>query len=109
MQRDNDLEIEEGSGNIFADLGLPDAEELQFKSELALAIRRIIKSEGLTQVAAAVKMGVSQPDVSHIMNAKISKFSTDRLLVMLAHLGRNLTLSIEKSERAIGEMHLIGA
>ena len=56
--------IERGTGNVFADLGLPDANERQTKTRLALALNRIIKEQGLKQVAAASKLGVPQPKVS---------------------------------------------
>lgn len=79
------------SENIFADLGIEDAEEELQKAQLAHAIRAIIQANGLTQEEAARKMGTSQPKVSQIMGGKLAGFSSDRLL----HYVRSLECDIE--------------
>jgi len=76
----------EGSGNIFADLGLADAEDLRFKAELARQICNRIKKLGLTQMQAAARLGLKQPDVSKLVNGRHAGFSADRLIALLNKL-----------------------
>ncbi len=87
-------EVIRGSGNVFADLGLPDADGEMLKVDLAIAIKRAIQERGLTQVQAAAVMGESQPNVSMIVGGKLSAFSTERLMRLLAALGKNLTITV---------------
>ena len=61
------IEHEEGSGNVFADLGLPDSEERLLKAGIVAELHRLIKERKLTQVKAAKLAGVSQPDLSHLL------------------------------------------
>jgi predicted XRE-type DNA-binding protein len=71
--------IQRGSGNVFADLGLPDADLRLAKAELALLIEDLIAKRGLTLAAAARAMGLSTADVSEIGRGRLSRFSLDRL------------------------------
>ena len=82
------------SGNVFADLGLPDADEYLAKSELAVQIFKIIKSRRLTQVAAGKLLGISQPKVSALINGRLDGFSTDRLFRFLNALGCDVRISV---------------
>jgi predicted XRE-type DNA-binding protein len=75
-----------GSGNVFADLGMPDAEGELVKAQLTFQIAKRIKELDLTQTAAAVRLGISQPDVSRLMRRRSTGFSTDRLLALLTAL-----------------------
>jgi predicted XRE-type DNA-binding protein len=79
-------EITRGSGNVFADLGYPDAEERQTKLRLAHALNRIIEKRHLTQAAAAALLGVNQPKVSALLNYKLAGFSVERLMIFLTAL-----------------------
>ena len=88
--------IEESSGNVFADMGLPNPEELLTKAKLASAIQDVIEERGLTQVQAAELMGVDQPKVSKIIRGRLSEFSTERLLDYLLHLGLDIDIVIHK-------------
>jgi predicted XRE-type DNA-binding protein len=72
-----------GSGNIFADLGLPDAEGQMLKARIALALSKRIKQLALTQQKAAELMSIRQLDISNILRGKLEPFSRDRLLEML--------------------------
>jgi predicted XRE-type DNA-binding protein len=74
-----------GTGNVFADLGFApiEAGELQVKAELTRQIYNRIKAMRLTQVQAADRLGISQPDVSKLMNARFTGYSTDRLIALL--------------------------
>lgn len=82
----NDETITEGSGNVFADLGLPDAAAEIVKAQLTFQVAKRIKTLGLTQAAAATRLGLSQPDVSRLMKSRPTGFSTDRLLALLTAL-----------------------
>ena len=73
------LEIEAGSGNVFEDLGLPDAGERLAKAELARVIRKIVKEKDWTQRRAADVLGIAPPDVSDLMRGKLARFSQERL------------------------------
>src|SRR5947209_2080452 len=79
--------VTRGSGNVFADLGFgPAAAELQVKAELTRQIHNRIRALGLTQTQAAERLGLGQPDVSKLMNAKFTGYSTDRLITLLSAL-----------------------
>ena len=84
MSKDNT--VTEGSGNVFADLGIPDAEAELVKAQLTFQVAKRIKALGLTQTAAANRLGISQPDVSRLMKCRPTGFSTDRLLALLTAL-----------------------
>lgn len=84
------------SGNIFADLGLPTAEQDRYKADLIHSIAFIIKEKGLSQADAAKALKIDQPKVSNILHGRISGFSTDRLLRFLALLGHSVRISIGK-------------
>ena len=88
------VEFTRGSGNVFADLGLPDAEILQFKSGLICEIQRIIKARGLTQGEAAEISGMDQPTLSKLLRGQFFKVSTDRLFEMLNRLGCDVEVRV---------------
>jgi predicted XRE-type DNA-binding protein len=75
--------VVEGSGNVFADLDLPSAADLQTKAELTRQLYQRIKALGLSQVKAAKTLGLKQPDVSKLMNGRFTGFSVERLLELL--------------------------
>lgn len=86
MSETHDVPVKKASRNLFADLALPNADELQLKAELTRQIYRRIKNFGLTQIEAAKRLGLKQPDVSKLMNGRCTGFSTDRLLSLLTEL-----------------------
>lgn len=88
------IRIEPGSGNVFADLGLPDAAELDTKVRLAVEINRLIKHQRLTQVTAAARLEVSQPKISALKNYKLDGFSVERLMSFLLALGQDVEIRI---------------
>ena len=92
------VKIERGSGNVFADLGLPDAETHFLKAELVTRIDRIIRQRRLKQVEAAKLLGLSQPDVSRLMRGDFREYSIDRLLRLLTTLGRDVEIVIRESD-----------
>jgi predicted XRE-type DNA-binding protein len=86
--------ITRGSGNVFSDLGLPDAKELQTKLALAYTINKIVKESRLTQVKAATVLGVPQPKVSSLKNYKLDGFSVERLMTFLTALDRDVVICV---------------
>lgn len=86
----DDLKVEESSGNVFADLGFPHAEEALAKSRLAQCIAEIIEKQHLTQVQAAALLGIDQPKVSKLLRGQLREFSTDRLFRFLLPSAKTL-------------------
>ena len=78
-ESDADVTFEVGSGNVYADLGLPDAEELQAKGDLAHLIINIVEDRGWKQKRAASEIGIAESEMSDIMNGKLRRFSRERL------------------------------
>jgi predicted XRE-type DNA-binding protein len=77
------IPVVEGSGNVFADLDLPNPNDLQMKAELTRQLYQRIKALGLSQVKAANMLGLKQPDVSKLMNGRFTGFSVERLIELL--------------------------
>jgi predicted XRE-type DNA-binding protein len=91
--------IEESSGNVFADLGLENPEELLAKAELVQRICDVIAERKLTQAGAAGLLGVDQAKFSSLMRGKLGGFSTDRLFRFLNALGRDVEIQIRPAPR----------
>ena len=83
------------SGNVFADIGLPDAEERLAKAQLAHKISEIIQKRHLRQAEAARILGTEQPKISAIMNGKLSGFSLERLIFFLNVLGSDVQIIVK--------------
>jgi predicted XRE-type DNA-binding protein len=94
----------EGSGNVFADLGLPNAEQELLKAQLTLQIYRIVKQRGLTQTQAAKALGVRQPHVSLLMRNRAGTFSVGRLIDFLTALGQDVEITVRPTRKQHGEM-----
>jgi predicted XRE-type DNA-binding protein len=88
------LEVEESSGNVFADLGLPEPEERLAKADLAIAITRDIQRRELTQQEAAELLGIAQPDVSNLKRGQLSGYSIERLTRLLNALGHDVEIRV---------------
>jgi predicted XRE-type DNA-binding protein len=86
--------VEMGSGNVFADLGLPDADERHLRVQLATRLNDLLKAEGLTQAAAAKRLGIAQPHVSELKNYKLGRFSSERLLHYITLMNRDVEIFI---------------
>jgi predicted XRE-type DNA-binding protein len=99
-ERDDELTVETSSGNVFADLGLPDADELLAKAELAITIRRLIESQGLTQAAAARLLGTTQPKISGLFRGRLDGFSMERLYRFLNALGQDVRIVVRPKPRS---------
>ncbi len=90
------LKVERGSGNVFADLGRPDADTQLLKAELVTRIDKIIRQRGLKQVEAAELLGLSQPDISRLLRGSFREYSVERLMRLLTALGRDVEIVIRE-------------
>jgi predicted XRE-type DNA-binding protein len=86
--------VEMGSGNVFVDLGLPDPDERKLRVQLAIRLNDLLQAEGLTQAAAAKRLGLAQPHVSELKNYKLGRFSSERLLHCITLLNRDVEIFI---------------
>jgi len=93
--------FEEGSGNVFADLGLEESDELFARAKIGFHVYQILVAKKLPQREIAALLGIKQPEVSHLMNGHFSRFTTDKLLGLLKRLDRKVTIRI--SPRKPGE------
>ena len=93
-------QIVRGSGNVFADLGFPDAEGRQTKLRLAYALNTVIDAQRLTQDEAAKRLGLNQPKVSALRNYKLEGFSVERLMTLLTALDRDIEIVIRKKPKS---------
>ena len=98
-----------GSGNVFADLDLPNAEEMLAKAELAQKINAIITRRRLTQAEAAKLLGVDQPKVSALKRGRLSGFSLERLMRFLLLLGRDVEIVVKERRHPRGQARLLVA
>jgi len=92
-----DIESMVGSGNVFKDLGLPNAEERFAKLKLAMQINEIITTNGWTQKTAAAKLGTQQPEISNLKRGRLRSITYDRLLGWLKLLGYSVTIEVVRS------------
>ncbi len=101
-----ETEIEMSSGNVFADLGLPNPEERQMKSLLAIQIRELIEQQGLTQPEAARRIGLSEAEMAAIFRSRLSELSLDQLFRCLTGLGRSVEVRVMAEQKSPAEAHL---
>jgi len=90
------LEVTEGSGNVFVDLGFDsaEAEVMKMRAEIMIHMRHRLKEQGWTQVEAARRLGITQPRVSRLVKGKVEDFSMDMLLVLAARAGLRAELRL---------------
>ena len=106
MARKTKIPVEEGSGNVFADLGFPNPEREQLKARLTLQIYRLIKALDLTQAEAGKILGVRQPHVSALMRGQSGAFSVERLMEFLTALGQDVEITVRPTRKRHGEILL---
>ena len=99
--------VTESSGNVFADLGLPNPEQELMKARLTLQIYRLIRERGLTQTQAAKLLGIKQPHVSLLMRNRAGSFSAGRLMEFLTALGQDVEVSVRPARKEHGEMSVM--
>jgi predicted XRE-type DNA-binding protein len=109
-KRETEIPVTAGSGNVFADMGLPEPEEELTKAQLASHIRQVIKRQRLTQVAAAALLGIDQPKVSALLNGRLAHFSSERLMRLLTALGQDVEITIRTKPRnqSQGRIRVVG-
>jgi predicted XRE-type DNA-binding protein len=103
------IEVEESSGNVFADLGLPNPNQEMVKARLTLQIHRIIKARKLTQAAAGKLLGIPQPHVSDLMRGRARAFSAERLMEFLTALGHDVEIRVKRTRKEHGQVSVIVA
>ncbi|HVA45984.1 MAG TPA: helix-turn-helix transcriptional regulator [Pirellulales bacterium] len=100
--------IHESSGNVFADLRIPNPEQYLAKAELAARILRIVQKRRLTQAATGKILGINQPKVSALLNGRLDGFSTDRLFRFLNALGCDVQITVSPPRpRAQGKVRVM--
>ncbi len=103
-----ELEVVRGSDNPFRDVGLPDADTLLLKADMAAEIIRILRKRRLSQRKAAEITGLSQPDISRLKNADLRGFTIDRLVTVLNRLNHSVELKVKPiSHRSKSELQAI--
>jgi predicted XRE-type DNA-binding protein len=100
------IDIEFGSGNVFADLGLPNAEKLKIKSGLVIEITKAIRRLNFTQAEAAERMGITQPKVSALLRGEFSNLSERKLMDCLNRLGYDIEIKVRPATKRIGHLKL---
>ena len=99
--------VTEGSGNVFADLALPNREQELIKAQLALQIYTILKGSGMTQVEIAKILGVQQPQVSLLMRNRAGNFSVGRLMEFLTALRQDVEITVRPSRKEHGALSVV--
>ena len=102
-------DLAEGSGNVFADLGLPNADQELMKARLTLQIYRIIKDRGITQTEAGKILGIPQPHVSALARNRAGNFSVGRLIDFLTALGQDVEITVRPTRKDHGQMSVVVA
>lgn len=90
---------EVSSGNVFADLGLKDADRLMARSQIGFHVFKILEEKKLKQREIATILGIAQSDVSHLMNGHFSRFTADKLLDFLKRLDRKVTIEVSRHHK----------
>jgi predicted XRE-type DNA-binding protein len=100
------IEVEESSGNVFADLGLPNAEQLKIKTGLVIEITCAVRRLGLTQQQAGRRMGISQAKVSGLLRGDVSNLSERKLMECLNRLGYDIEIKLMPAAESVGRRTL---
>ncbi|MEK7816185.1 MAG: helix-turn-helix transcriptional regulator [Pseudomonadota bacterium] len=100
------VEVELGSGNVFADLGLADADKLKIKSGLVIEITKAVRRLGLSQEEAGRRMGLPQPKVSGLFRGEFTNVSERKLMDCLNRLGYDVEIKVKLAARRTGHLRL---
>jgi predicted XRE-type DNA-binding protein len=93
------VKIERGSGNIFADLGLPDADNHFLKAQIVSEIYRLVNERKLTQAQAGKRIGISQPEVSRMFKGHFREYSIERLMEFLTNFDRDVEIVVRPHKK----------
>jgi predicted XRE-type DNA-binding protein len=91
--------VEKSSGNVFADMGLPNAEQELLKAKLTIQVHRLLKKRQLTQAGAARLLGTTQPQISALMGLKPVSVSVGRLMEFLTILGQDIEVTLKPTPK----------
>jgi predicted XRE-type DNA-binding protein len=100
------IEVRRSSGNVYADLALPDAERLKIKTGLVIEIRKAMRRLDLTQQAAAKRMGITQPKVSDMMRGDFTNLSERKLMDCLNRLGYDIEIRVKPATNPVGQLKI---
>lgn len=100
------IEVEIGSGNVFADLGLRNAEKLKIKSGLVIQIIKAVRRLGLSQEEAGRRMGLPQPKVSSLFRGDFANVSERKLMDCLNRLGYDIEIKVKPTAKRVGHIRL---
>ena len=105
------IKVEVGSGNVFADLGFPNAKELKLKVQLAVEVNRVLEERQLSQEKAAKLLRIRQPHVSELVRYRLDRFSVERLMHFVTALEHDVVIEIRPRARAkgVGRVRGVGA
>jgi predicted XRE-type DNA-binding protein len=103
------VRVTEGSGNVFANLGLPNPEQELLKAQLTQQIYTILKGSGMKQVEIAKILGVQQPQVSLLMRNRAGNFSVGRLMEFLTALRQDVEITVRPARKEHGELSVVSA
>ena len=106
MPKRKSLERDPSSGNVFADIGMPDASEHILKAGLVARIERTIRQRELTQAAAAELMNIDQPKVSAMLAGQFRGYSVERLMRFLVALGHDVEIVVKPRKRGTAELRI---
>ena len=106
---DDPEKIEPSSGNVFADLGLPDPEVALAKARLVQQIRALIKAKSLTQARAGQLLGIDQPKVSALVRGRVAGYSLERLFRFLNALGQDVAITVRPGASGVGSTVVVDA
>jgi predicted XRE-type DNA-binding protein len=101
------IRAQASSGNVFADLGLPNPAQELLKARLTLQIYKIVSARGLTQAQAGELLGIKQPHVSALMRNRAGNFSVGRLIEFLSRLGQDVEITVKPTRKAIGAVSVV--
>jgi predicted XRE-type DNA-binding protein len=105
----DEVEVEMSSGNIFADIGLPDADKLKIKSGLVIEITKAVRNLGLSQEDPGRRMGLPQPKLSGLFRGDFSNVSERKLMDCLNRLGYDIEIKVKPSAKPVGHLLLAAA
>jgi predicted XRE-type DNA-binding protein len=88
--------VTRSSGNVFKDIGMPDADEHAIKADIVIRIAKLIEMKGLSQSKAAALTGIAQPDLSELLRGHFAGFSMDRLIQAILALGSDVEIRVKK-------------
>lgn len=106
MSKARKTEIHHGGTNVFADLGLPDAENHFVKAQLVSRMMDIMKARKLTQTAIAETIGITQPDVSNLIRGRFRGYSIDRLMSFLVALDQDVEIVVKSKPEGRADARL---